>query len=120
MLCYSVVAPASFDNVRSKWSAEVSHHCPHTPKLLVGTKADLRDDPDVLSAMSDKRTKPVSFEQGEALAKEIGAVQYLECSARTQKGLKGVFDEAIRIALKGPSVDTKIGDKRKKGRCLIC
>jgi len=44
LICYSVVNPASFDNVRAKWSPEIKHNSPGIPIVLVGTKLDLRDD----------------------------------------------------------------------------
>lgn len=99
LICFSLVSPPSFENVRTKWFPEISHHAPNIPIILVGTKLDLREDPKVLKSLSDKKMAPIQFTQGVGIQKEIGAVKYLECSALTQKGLKNVFDEAIRAVL---------------------
>ncbi|KAF7204753.1 ras-related C3 botulinum toxin substrate 1 [Nothobranchius furzeri] len=96
LVCFSLVSPASFENVRCKWYDEVKHYCPNTPIVLVGTKLDLREDQEMVK---EKKLSPITSAQGEAMAKEIGAVKYLECSALRQKGLKTVFYQAIMAAL---------------------
>uniref|UniRef100_A0A8B9Z1Z4 small monomeric GTPase n=1 Tax=Bos mutus grunniens TaxID=30521 RepID=A0A8B9Z1Z4_BOSMU len=85
LICFSLVSPASFENVRAKWYPEVRHHCPNTPIILVGTKLDLRDDKDTIEKLKEKKLTPITYPQGLAMAKEIGAVKYLECSALTQR-----------------------------------
>ncbi|KAG7204170.1 hypothetical protein KM043_002008 [Ampulex compressa] len=102
LVCFSVVSPSSFENVKEKWVPEITHHCQRTPFLLVGTQIDLRDDVATIEKLAKNKQKPISGEQGEKLAKELKAVKYVECSALTQKGLKNVFDEAILAALEPP------------------
>lgn len=97
-MCFSVTSPASFENVREKWFPEVHHHCPGVPCLIVGTQVDLRDDPSVREKLSKQKMQPVRKEDGEKMAKELGAVKYVECSALTQYKLKDVFDE-VRLVL---------------------
>lgn len=93
LVCFSVTSPASFENVREKWFPEVRHHCPGVPCLIVGTQTDLRDDPSVKDKLAKQRMQPVRKEDGEKMARELGAVKYVECSALTQYKLKDVFDE---------------------------
>ena len=38
----------------------MTHHCPDTPILLVGTKADLRDDPKEIEKLKEKNQEMVS------------------------------------------------------------
>jgi len=69
------------------------------PIILVGTKLDLRDDKATVESLRSKRMEPVSYDQALIVAKDINAHKYLECSALTQRNLKSVFDEAIRLVL---------------------
>ncbi|KAJ6117576.1 cell division control protein 42 [Penicillium capsulatum] len=96
LICFSIVSPPSFDNVKAKWYPEIEHHAPSVPIILVGTKLDLRDDRTTTDALRARKMEPVSYEQALTVAKEIRAHKYLECSALTQRNLKSVFDEAIR------------------------
>eukprot|EP01094_Clydonella_sp_ATCC50884_P008281 TRINITY_DN1765_c0_g1_i11.p1 TRINITY_DN1765_c0_g1~~TRINITY_DN1765_c0_g1_i11.p1 ORF type:complete len:150 (-),score=68.00 TRINITY_DN1765_c0_g1_i11:267-716(-) len=114
LICYSIISPASFENVKAKWHPEIQHHNPNTPIILVGTKLDLRDDKETIDRLAEKKLAPITYEQGMQMAKEIKAVKTLECSALTQKGLKTVFDEAIRAV-----IAPKPAAKKKKGGCAI-
>ena len=114
LVCFSIISPASFENVKSKWYPEIQHHSPGVPFILVGTKLDLRDDEDTIHRLREKRLAPVDEQSGVGLAKQLGAYKYLECSALTQRGLKTVFDEAIRCVL------AKFGKPpASSGKCCI-
>ncbi|CAM9871025.1 unnamed protein product, partial [Ectocarpus sp. 12 AP-2014] len=87
------------------------------PFILVGTKLDLRDDQDACKRLAERRQTPISFSEAQALASELDAYRYLECSALTQHGLKQVFDGAIRCVLERNQ--RKMKKKKGKKNCVI-
>lgn len=106
LVCFALDSQTSFENVKSKWVPEIQHHAPGAPFILVGTKLDLRK--------GASNGTCISTPQGEALREELKGWKYLECSARSQEGLKQVFDEAIRCVLMSQRTVQK-----KKPKCLI-
>ena len=44
VVCFSLVSPSSFENVKEKWVPEITHHCPKVPFVLFGTQLGLRND----------------------------------------------------------------------------
>jgi len=111
LVAFSLISRASYENVKQKWWPELKHHCPGVSMILVGTKLDLRNDGGTVAKLREKNQTPVTFEEGLEQAKHIGATKYLECSALTQKGLKCVFDEAIRVVLCPPQKHKSGGKK---------
>ena len=79
LICFSIVNPVSLANVVDKWLPEVSHFCPKVPVILVGTKKDLRTDPDVLEYLSLTKEKPVTAEEGH----QVAAVSYTHLTLPT-------------------------------------
>ena len=72
--------PSSFLTLRTKFVPEIQRLCPGTPFILVGTKSDLGE-------------KWATEELGLRLARTVGALTYMECSALTNHGVSKVFQE---------------------------
>jgi small GTP-binding protein len=118
IVCFSLVSPASLENVQNIWIPELKEYCPKTPYILVGMKSDLRDTvsqhPDEFKS---KCMEPVSSSRGEEMQKVIKAQKYIECSARIQYHMKEVFEEAIKIVLHPQVQVLRPVETDHKGNC---
>ncbi|KAK3796169.1 hypothetical protein RRG08_018166 [Elysia crispata] len=117
LVCFSVVMPESMKNAEIKWIPEIHHSVPKAPFIIVGTQVDLREDEGVRLKLAKRKMHPLSAEEGERLAKRLGADCYVECSSLTRQGLKNVFDEALLAVLEPKHMKP---ESRKRGyRCII-
>jgi len=105
IICYSVSSPHSLEHVVERWLPEVRHFCPRQPIILSGNKVDLRPpmkstgNPGGVTSPQNSLPEYVGRERGETVAKEIGAVRLIECSAKTRHGVRDVFVAAASAAV---------------------
>ncbi|XP_063083660.1 rho-related GTP-binding protein RhoD [Cavia porcellus] len=103
LLCFDVTSPNSFENVFNRWYPEVTHFCKRVPIIVVGCKTDLRKDEALVNKLRKNRLEPVTYHRGQEMARSVGAVAYLECSARLHDNVHAVFQEAVEVALSSRS-----------------
>lgn len=116
LVVFSVTNPTSYKNVEDKWIPEIRQYCPNTPIILVGTKMDARNDPQMIKHLQARNQQAISYEQGMQLAQRINAFRYVECSALTQNGLDTVFQSAIRSVVGEKKEIKKKGAWAKLGK----
>lgn len=116
LMCFSVESRVSFENVLSKWTPEVKRFCSKVPIILVGNKKDIRDDLGTLKEIKGNIKEPVNSKEGQAMADQIQAFAYLECSAQTKEGVMEVFQTATGAALQ---VRKKTEKEKKDRKCLL-
>ena len=124
MLCFSVDSKDSLENVESKWVGEIADNCPGVKLVLVALKCDLReqagedDDEEAGDGTTGDDGQPgekkptISYDQGLEVARRIGALRYLECSAMRNRGVNEAFTEAARVAL-------SVRKERDDNKCII-
>ncbi|RZC32528.1 Ras and/or Miro domain containing protein [Asbolus verrucosus] len=103
LLCFAVDSPHSFKSVERRWLPEIRNRRPGVPFLLVGNRSDLRDE----STLKTVAEEPISPTEANALAKKIGAADYIECSAKTKKNVENVFRTATAVALRKETKESK-------------
>ena len=68
----------------------------------LGNKKDLRNDEATKRELMKMKQEPVRSEAGRTMAEKIGAVGYLECSAKTKEGTNNLcllpFVSFVRVA----------------------
>ena len=122
MLCFSVDSRDSLANVQHKWVGEIADPCEGVKLVLVALKCDLRNTENETNAITpglinqqrsdldngnrnleesvqDNHNNYITYEEGLAMAKKIGALRYLECSAKLNKVVNEAFTEAASVFL---------------------
>ena len=104
MLCFSVDSKDSLENVESKWVGEIAENCQGVKLVLVALKCDLREqgadeEAETAEGAQIEKKEMIKYEQGLEVARRIGALRYLECSAMRNRGVNEAFTEAARVAL---------------------
>ncbi len=113
LVCFSVVNPRSFENVKSKWIPQALRYTSgKVPLILVGMKTELRRDPKTLQKLTEKGLAFVTYEQGEATARENMCIDYIEISTERGYGLKEL--NTMIMQCYGAYSDRDLSERKQK------
>uniref|UniRef100_A0A3P9KJT5 Rho family GTPase 2 n=1 Tax=Oryzias latipes TaxID=8090 RepID=A0A3P9KJT5_ORYLA len=103
LICFDISRPETLDSVIKKWQGETQEFCPQAKVVLVGCKLDMRTDVNTLRELSKQRLIPVTHEQGSAIARQIGAVAYVECTSKvSENSVRDVFHITTLASVRQP------------------
>lgn len=72
---------------------------------------DLLEDPETLNTLKNRNSRVITNDEALKVMNELDLDGYCQCSAKTQKGLKELFETVIELALQPK--------KKKKSKCTI-
>jgi Ras-related C3 botulinum toxin substrate 1 len=115
VICFSLVLPATLEEVRTLWVPEIKESRPDTPYILVGMNSEARDSfKEHAEECRNKGWETISTSTGEETKEAIGARFYVECSVKQFYNTNEVFETAVQTILPEPDLS-----QRKKKDCQI-
>ena len=94
LLCYSIADPGTLFSCLDHWLPELRLQAPTTPIILVGCQSDRR------TASNTASSSLVTSGQALAVSQQIGAVMYVETSARaSRRAVSSVMEVAALTSL---------------------
>ena len=130
IICCALDCPKSLQDVREFWAPELRRLAKNVPYMLVGTRSDAREER-VMAAAGCSCTAQgnpancvccddvVTVQQGQQMCEEIGALNYMECSARYRDGTRRVFEQATLLALRKHRRRKKLTSSDPSDPCII-
>lgn len=109
LITFSLNKLKDVTHIKKKWFNEVQNYSPNASILLIGTNLDKREDlsydhnvvnKSTIDYQRRKEENMVSYSKGLTIAKEIGAISYIESSAKNDVGCKEIKDQILRSYLK--------------------
>jgi small GTP-binding protein len=98
IICFAVDNPSSFENVKEMWYPEIHHHCPDVPKLLISTKEDRRNDPEIIKKMKERQMNFVGEKEAISMQEEIGAFAYLPTSSWSHINVEEILEQCLKYS----------------------
>ncbi|KAJ3665855.1 hypothetical protein Zmor_001322 [Zophobas morio] len=89
LLCFAVDDKVSYENMETKWVPDLEEYS-DVPIILLGTKSDLRKN----------KSNCISRDEINRFQKKIGALFYVECSAKTLAGIEDLKKRILKFVAK--------------------
>ncbi|KAI0595334.1 ras family-domain-containing protein [Biscogniauxia sp. FL1348] len=99
LICFDVNSSKRYKHAKTRWLQEVQKYYPNVSFILVGLKKDERLGKGLWAPHLAQIETRIPAAEGTFAANSIGAVKYMECSAKTGEGVNRVFTEVARTVL---------------------